>query len=251
MRSMSLSTTTVRPARTNTYTYIYIYIYTHVILPGGGFILTAHPGHFNFFARLVTHLKSTGHDMAVFFIEYYGTPQSVYPVQLRQAVEGLRYILATTNRSPSDVIIGGDSAGGNLALATLLHLAHPHPEIEKLDISSPLAGVFTFSPWVNFTYDYPSMEKNKYKDILGVTALVNGAAAYLDGRPGDSWSEPSRAPIEWWKDAGEKVANVLFLAGADEILLDSVDDFVKKFQVRSHPPPSLGDWELHGSKAHC
>lgn len=199
---------------------------------GGGFILTANPQHFVFFSKLVPHLKSAGHDMAVFFVEYFGTPQAVYPTQLRQAVEGLRYILQSTNRSPGDVVIGGDSAGGNLALATLLHLAHPHPEIERLDISSPLAGVFTFSPWINFTYDYPSVEKNKHKDILGVTALANGAAAYLKGKPGDSWSEPSRAPLEWWKDAGAKVQNVLFLAGADEILLDSVDDFVRKFKVR-------------------
>lgn len=134
-----------------------------------------------------------------------------------------------TGRSPSNVIVGGDSAGGNLALAVLLHLSHPHPEIDPVEVSGPLAGVFGYAPWVDFNRDWPSMTENAYKDIITPGVLKTWSTAYLAGKEGDNWSEPTRAPVEWWQDA--KTERILLLAGGDEILLSPIAAFAKKLKV--------------------
>ncbi|KAJ6145792.1 hypothetical protein N7470_009687 [Penicillium chermesinum] len=182
-----------------------VVVYYH----GGGFSMAPMPLHFEFWLDLLAALNTSTneHDIA--------------------ATGALRYILAS-GRSPSNVIVGGDSAGGNLALATLLHLSHPHPEIEPIDLSEPLAGVFGFSPWISFRTDWPSFTENMYKDCVPVDVLKRWAEMYLEGREGDPWSEPLRAPAEWWRDA--KTERVLIIAGSDEILLSPIRDIAEKIK---------------------
>ncbi|EPS25230.1 hypothetical protein PDE_00163 [Penicillium oxalicum 114-2] len=217
-----------------------VIIYYH----GGGFALPAVASHFDFWLDLLQALNDNGHDLAVFFPRYTLTPHETYPTQLRQAVGALQYILTDVGRDPSNVIVGGDSAGGNLAMAVLLHLSHPHPAIEQINLSTHLAGVFAFAPWVNFSQEWPSYETNAYKDIITGKALRQWSTAYLNGKPGDNWSEPSLAPADWWKDA--KTERILLLAGNDEILLSPIKEFAKK--VKSAFPQTtfvVGDDESH------
>ncbi|CAL5871749.1 uncharacterized protein PFLUO_LOCUS6002 [Penicillium psychrofluorescens] len=195
---------------------------------GGGFVLPATPAHLQFVTALIQDLNANGHELAVFFLRYTLTPRFTYPTQLRQAVEALRYLVAETNRSPADVYLGGDSAGGNLAMSTLLHISHPHPEIDPLALSAPLAGVFALAPWINFSADGPSFTQNANKDLLTTGVLERWSKGYLAGKEPDSWSEPARAPIEWWKDV--KTQRILILAGSDEILFSSLEEFAKKVQ---------------------
>lgn len=191
--------------------------------------MAAIPSYFEFWLDLLQIVNDNGHDIAVFFPRYTLTPHGRYPTQLRQVTGALRFILNETGRSPSSVIVGGDSAGGNLAMATLLHLSHPHPEIEPISLSEPLAGVFGYAPWINFSTDWPSFKENEWKDILTPGVLKGWSASYLGGKEGDAWSEPDRAPAEWWKDA--KTERIMILAGGDEILLSSIEQFAKKIKV--------------------
>lgn len=191
--------------------------------------MAAIPSQFEFWVELVKILNKDGYDLAIFFPRYTLTPYGVYPTQLRQVVGALRYILTETGRSPANVIVGGDSAGGNLALATLLHLSHPHPDIDPIELSEPLAGVFAFAPWIDFSQDWPSFKDNEYKDVLTGARLTGWSDMYLDGKPGDSWSEPARAPVDWWKDA--KTQRILILVGEAEMLLSPIEAFTKKLQV--------------------
>ncbi|KAL4786367.1 Alpha/Beta hydrolase protein [Aspergillus varians] len=205
-----------------------IVVYYH----GGGFVLPAVPGHFSFLSNLLEELNNNGHDVAIFFLAYTLSPPAEYPTQLRQSVEALRYILTKGSRDPSNVIVGGDSAGGNLALAVLLHLTHPHPEIDPLPLKdgADLAGVFGFAPWVNFALDGKSVTENQYKDLLPAEGLKAWSIVYLGKRKaGDAWSEPAKAPTEWW--VGVKAKRVLILAGSDEILFSAVDEFAKRFKT--------------------
>jgi acetyl esterase/lipase len=199
-----------------------VVIYFH----GGGFALPAVPSHFDFWLDLLQVVNDNGHDIAVFFPRYTLTPYGTYPTQLRQVTGALRYILNETGRSPSNVIVGGDSAGGNLAMATLLHLSHPHPEIEPISLSEPLAGVFGYAPWINFSNAGPSFKDNEWKDILTPSVLKGWSASYLGGQVSDNWNEPDRAPAEWWQDA--KTERILILAGSDEILLSPIEQFANK-----------------------
>jgi hypothetical protein len=191
--------------------------------------MPAVPAHFEFWLEMLRALNENGHDLAVFFLHYTLTGSGEYPTQLRQAIEALRYILKTTNRSPSKVIVGGDSAGGNLATATLLHLSHPHPDIEPLAVSAPLAGVFAYAPWVSFSTDWPSFKENQWRDILTSNVLTTWSNAYRGGKPADQWNEPFTAPVEWWR--GAKTEKILILAGGCEILLSPIEAFAKKIKV--------------------
>ncbi|KAJ6180979.1 hypothetical protein N7519_011440 [Penicillium mononematosum] len=201
-----------------------VIVYYH----GGGFAMPAIPAYFEFWLDILQALNETGHDLAVFFPRYTLTPHATYPTQLRQAVEALRYIINETGRSPANVIIGGDSAGGNLTAATLLHLSHPHSEIEPLVLSAPLAGVFAYAPWINFSTEWPSMKDNLWKDIITPDVLTRWSASYRAEKPADNWNEPLNAPAEWWD--GAKTERILVLAGGDEILLSPIQEFVKKIK---------------------
>jgi acetyl esterase/lipase len=192
---------------------------------GGGFVLPAIPAHLQFATALIQELNANGYELAVFFVRYTLLPRQTYPTQLRQAVEALRYLVTETNRSLAVVYLGGDSAGANLALSTLHHISRPHPKIDPLDSSAPLAGVFGLGPWINFSTDGPSFTQNANKDLLTKGALERWAKGYLAGKEPDSWSEPARAPVEWWTE------RILILAGSDEVLFSSIDGFAKKVQV--------------------
>ncbi|RDH38564.1 alpha/beta hydrolase fold protein [Aspergillus welwitschiae] len=202
-----------------------VIVYYH----GGGFFLFGRPHHYQLLAHILNRLNEAGHDdLAIFFLSYSLTPHAVYPVQLRQSVEALRYILTETGRSPANIFLGGDSAGGNLSLAVLLHLTHPHPEIEPLSISQPLAGVFGCAPWISYKMDGHSFLENAYKDALSKEILDRWSNQYLAGKEGDPWSEPARAPMDWWE--GLKAEDFLMTAGRDEILLSPINEFVERFK---------------------
>ncbi|KAL4915929.1 Alpha/Beta hydrolase protein [Aspergillus aurantiobrunneus] len=205
-----------------------VVVYYH----GGGFVLPAVASHFSFLGNLLEELNKNGHDVAIFFLAYTLSPPAEYPTQLRQSVEALRYILNEGSRDPADVIIGGDSAGGNLAFSVLLHLTHPHPEIDPLPLKdgAELAGVFGFAPWVTFALDGKSMTENRYRDIVPSEGLKTWATAYMGKRKeGDAWSEPAKAPTGWW--AGAKAKRILILAGGGEILFSAVEEFANRLKT--------------------
>ncbi|CAI7581140.1 unnamed protein product [Penicillium discolor] len=217
-----------------------VIVYYH----GGGFAMPAIPAYFDFWLEMLKALNETGQDLAVFFPRYTLTPHATYPTQLRQAVEALRYIINETGRSPANVIIGGDSAGGNLTAATLLHLSHPHAEIDPLTLSAPLAGAFMYAPWINFSTEWPSMKDNLWKDIIAPARLSTWSHSYLGDKPADNWNEPFNAPAEWWRDA--KTERILVLAGGDEILLSPIQEFVKTIKsVFGEITFVVGDDESH------
>ncbi|KKZ60491.1 hypothetical protein EMCG_04855 [[Emmonsia] crescens] len=201
-----------------------VLIYFH----GGGFAAAAGPAFFQLQYNILDQLKAAGKDIAIFFITYTLTPYAVYPTQLKQAVGALRYIVDTTGRSPSNIFIAGDSAGGNLTLGILSHLSHPHKAIEPLELSEPLAGALTISPWVSFSLDYPSVEENKNKDMLTTSILERWQSLYAAGSERDNYTEPLHAPADWWKDL--KVRDVLVLTGSDDLFRSPIEQFAEKFK---------------------
>ncbi|PGH06482.1 hypothetical protein GX51_02306 [Blastomyces parvus] len=202
-----------------------VLIYFH----GGGFAGAAGPAFFQLQYGILEQLKAAGKDIAIFFITYTLTPHAVYPTQLTQAVGALRYIVDINGRSPSNIFLAGDSAGGNLVLGILSHLSHPHKAIEPLELSEPLAGALPISPWVSFSLDYPSVEENKDKDILSASILRRWSSLYVADSEPDNYMEPLRAPADWWKDL--KVRDVLILTGSDDVFRSPIEEFVEKFKT--------------------
>lgn len=166
-------------------------------------------------------------------VTYTLTPHATYPTQFCEAIEALRYVIQDLGRSPREVILVGDSAGANLCLALLSHLSHPSPDAPRLDITEPLKAAVLLSPWLSFRHDWPSMTYNACKDIDAMEVTASWSQGYLKGRSSNNYVEAVEAPELWWKDA--RVKQTLVLAGGDEVLLDPIEAWVKKFTVSQIP----------------
>lgn len=211
-----------------------VIVYFH----GGGYTQPATAGSFQYMTRLVRDLNSekSCRTVAVLILAYSLAPEVHHPTPLREATAVLSYLLAETGRSPCNVFISGDSAGGNLALSVLSHILHPHPQVSTLQLSEPLGGMLLYSPWVSFRTNYPSFENNKTLDMLTPIALRKGSAMFLniadsanlesDPGPvsGDVWTEASLNPASWWHGAHRIVSDVFVWSGGYEVFADSIKD---------------------------
>ncbi|KAJ5827838.1 Alpha/beta hydrolase fold-3 [Penicillium robsamsonii] len=196
---------------------------------GGGFGLPANMGYFKFYAQLVRDLKAAGKSVAVFSLTYTLAPIAVYPTQLRQAVDCLRYILSQPNRDPSTVFLGGDSAGGNLVGGVLSHLAHPHAEIDVLPLHSNLGGAVMIAPWTLLDTEFPGVKVYDGGDIITQAVARPWATAYIGSGKRDYYTDLSTAPADWFTTF--PVNSVLITGGGNEIMLPLIQDFAGKFKA--------------------
>lgn len=130
--------------------------------------------------------------------------------------------------------MGGDSAGGHLALGLMSHISHPHPGLARLESSgNGLRGVMLVSPWVTFDQNAPSFTSNKSKDNLTRRGLEKWSNAYMSSAEDDFYNAPLSAPGEWWQNLPAE--SVLVLAGADELMVDDIRDITQKLKVSILP----------------
>ncbi|WP_298706680.1 alpha/beta hydrolase [uncultured Veillonella sp.] len=104
----------------------------------------------------------------VYSVDYRLAPAHVYPAALDDAVEAYKGLL-DKGINPNHLIVVGDSAGGNLALALSLYLKeHNMPQPGALLLASP---------WTDFEHkDNTSRITNDSKDqVLGLGTPLNGA----------------------------------------------------------------------------
>lgn len=103
-----------------------------------------------------------------------GTPETSFPAALQDALSFYHYVVSL-GFEPKNIVLSGDSAGGNIVLGLLRHL-----ETQR---QLPLpGGAAVFSPWVHVTpragQDYDECD-NAWSDILVAELLQWGADAYL------------------------------------------------------------------------
>ena len=185
---------------------------------------------------LLNFIKWSNNNLAIFCVAYDLAPAALYPRAIGQCVEGLRYILSIPGHSPSNTLLGGDSAGGNLVLAVLSHLSHPHPQsdiVRQLEVDSPLYGALAIAPWTSSdTTVYPSMAKFQYRDIINATCATYWIEAYKGVNkkiPNDEYICAATATPEWWE--GVKCQHLLAVAGEEEVLVDAISDWAKKYEL--------------------
>jgi hypothetical protein len=112
--------------------------------------------------------------------------------------------------------------------ALLLHLSRPHPSVPSpLTLQLPLKGALLISPWVSFETSSPSFFDNTESDYLTVTSLDRASSAFIGpGNNHDHYSEPVRAPPDWWEDvAGRVIDEILVWGGGGEVLIDGIRTF--------------------------
>ena len=126
------------------------------------------------------------------------------------------------------VIVGGDSAGGNLALGIISASLHSHAGIPDLKLESPLRGALLISPWSSFSSDSNSYAENIDKDIVTKEIMVSLRDDFLTSLGKDEFAEPSQADAAWWANA--PVDSILNLGGAYEIFWDYIEDLGVKMK---------------------
>lgn len=192
---------------------------------------------------------------SILFLSYDLAPAVKYPRQLQQAASLLTHVLNVMHKSPANIVIAGDSAGGNLVLSLMSHLSHPHPSKEipviPITLSAPLKAIVLMSPWVDFRITTDSFTRNATKDCLSQTGGQKWSNAFMGQKPphpnADNYNQPIQAPASWWE--GLKAEEVLVVGGKDEVLLDGIEEWVGTLQkvesLKGHLTVKITEGEGH------
>lgn len=105
-----------------------------------------------------------------------------FPAGLVDSLTTYLYLVNDLHISPKDIVVSGDSAGGNLAIALVRYVTEHGPD---LDIPSPSAALL-WSPWIDPSDDSCSFvhdNANYHTDYLSTAFTLWGVHAYA-GLPG-------------------------------------------------------------------
>ncbi|MCJ1460106.1 hypothetical protein MMC28_010485 [Mycoblastus sanguinarius] len=133
-------------------------------------------------------------------------PSCTFPAAIQDAVTAYRYLL-DIGIPPSSVVISGDSAGGNIALALLRYISTPDGNA----LPSPSAALL-WSPSVDLAAQCDSdsidLHRNNRTDYITGFTLVWGVKAYVPRtmQATDPYFSPLRRPFSthadldhgWW-----------------------------------------------------
>lgn len=174
-------------------------------LHGGGHVFGSIKSHRPFVSRLAAATKATA-----YHIDYRLAPEHPYPAAIEDALEAYRAIL-DGGIAPADIVVGGESAGGNLAAALLLKL--------KDDKLSQPAGLYLLSPWLDMTTSAESYDKVGARDpMITREGIVGVATAYLGNQPDSPLASPVRADVSG-------LPPMLIQVGSEEVLLSDSTTF--------------------------
>ena len=174
-------------------------------LHGGGHVFGSIKSHRHFVSRLAVATKATA-----WHIDYRLAPEHPYPAAIEDALTAYRAIL-DSGIAPADIVVGGESAGGNLAAALLLKL--------KQDNLPQPAGLYLLSPWLDMTTTAESYDKVGARDpMITREGIVGVALAYLGNQPDTPLASPVRADV-----AG--LPPMLIQVGSEEVLLSDSTTF--------------------------
>ena len=193
-------------------------------LHGGGHVIGSLKSHRHLVSRLAVAAGVTA-----FHIDYRLAPEHPYPAALEDALKAYRQILAS-GIAPDGIVVGGESAGGNLATALLL-------KVRELGLPQP-AGLYLLSPWLDMTTAGDSYQTVGARDpIITREGIEMVSAAYLGGELDNPLTSPVRAD-----PAG--LPPTLIQVGSEEVLLSDSLTFANRaalagIEVKLHVWPEM------------
>jgi phosphinothricin tripeptide acetyl hydrolase len=170
-------------------------------LHGGGYVIGSPRSHRHLAAAIA---RAAG--TRALLLDYRLAPENPFPAALDDAVAAYQWLLAR-GIAPARIVLGGDSAGGGLTVATLLAL-------RDRGLPRPAGGV-CISPWVDLTCSGASYATKAAADPIvtrdGVEALAQAYVGAGDRKA--ALVSPLYADLR-------NLPPLLIHVGSDEVLLD-------------------------------
>jgi monoterpene epsilon-lactone hydrolase len=185
---------------------------TIIYIHGGAFVLGLNAAYFHFAATLARSLEAS-----ILLIDYRLAPEYPFPKALEDCISTYKELLKTS-MNPHDILFMGDSAGGGLALSTLLAL-------KETSIVLPKAAII-LSGWLDLSLKGKHSKINRDTDpIVLVHHMLKIKEAYM-GREKDA-CQPLISPLY---GNLEGLPPLFLQVGKHEVLREDTQRFIKKAQ---------------------
>lgn len=183
----------------------YVILYCH----GGGYSTGS-----CLYARTLTGKLAMSTSMDVLSFDYRLAPENPYPAATEDAMRVWNYLMLL-GYGARDIILAGDSAGGNLALSLALKLKEERRLLPR--------GLMLMSPWTDLTSSGESHKtKAEIDPVLNAAYLEEMIRNYADGQDLDN---PMISPL-FGDYAG--FPPIYIQVGGNEILMDDSYMLYKK-----------------------
>ncbi len=192
-----------------------VLIYTH----GGGFAVGSAASH----RKLAGHVAKALNVTSV-VLDYRRSPENPFPSQLEDALAVYKELLDRGYKA-KDIATIGDSAGGNLAIASVLNFKNHGLELP--------GAVIAFSPWLDMELKGETLDSNLETDALIDKPLLEGMISMYIGDDAEKRTNPLVNPL--YADFTD-FPPLYINAGGDEALLDDarrVHEAAKKAGVQT------------------
>jgi acetyl esterase/lipase len=138
---------------------------------GGGYVT----------GSMYTHRKVYGHfakaiGCRALIVHYGRAPENVHPGPVNDMATAYGWLL-DQGMAPQHIALTGDSAGGGLAITTLLR-------VREQGLPMPAATI-PLSPWLDMDATGSSFDSNKDRDVLVAREIIQGMSATFLGEGGD------------------------------------------------------------------
>jgi acetyl esterase/lipase len=176
---------------------------------GGGFVMMSPKTH-----RLLTLEIAKITKMRVLSVDYRLAPEHPHPAALEDCVKTYKWLLSQGFKA-KNIVIAGDSAGGNLTLTTLIKL-------RDIGIELPAGGV-ALSPATDLTNSSETFYKNAETDpILADRGVFWWTTSFLAGAdPSDPYISPLLADLKG-------LPPLLLQVSTTEMLYDHSTRFIER-----------------------
>jgi monoterpene epsilon-lactone hydrolase len=173
-------------------------------LHGGGYITCSPATHRSFTMALSRAAKAR-----IFALDYRLAPEHRFPAAVEDSVNGYLWLIKN-GVDPDRIVIGGDSAGGGLTMATLVALRDAGEKLPR--------AAFCLSPWTDLEGTGQSLITNDQRDSMFYGESIRKVAPiYLGSWPA---TDPLASPI--YADLSNLPPLLVYVSSSEVLLDDSV-----------------------------
>lgn len=179
---------------------------------GGGYVFGSALSHRHLVSRIASAAGVVAYNM-----DYALAPENPYPAALDDAVNAWQFVVGE-GFSPDDIVVGGESAGGNLTLALVLRL-------RQRGFALP-TGIYLLSPWLDLTQSGEAYDICAARDPMVSRDVLQGLAdGYCGSAPP---ANPLISPL-FAELAG--LPPMFVQTGGDEVLLGDSTRLAHRFAL--------------------